>query len=68
MATSPHTPIPRITKWLQAKSGCELSEILGVNVTASSYQEVAERSLKWAKAGDSKALCFATVHMLMEAF
>ena len=45
-----------------------MSEILGVNVTASSYQAVADRSLAWIKQGESKAVCFATVHMLMEAY
>jgi N-acetylglucosaminyldiphosphoundecaprenol N-acetyl-beta-D-mannosaminyltransferase len=45
-----------------------LSEILGVEVTASSYEAVAKRSLEWAKRGESKAVCFSTVHMLMEAY
>jgi N-acetylglucosaminyldiphosphoundecaprenol N-acetyl-beta-D-mannosaminyltransferase len=44
-----------------------LGEILGVKVTASTYEEVASRSLEWAKRGESKAVCFSTVHMLMEA-
>jgi len=44
-----------------------LSEILGVKVTASSYQAVADRTLDWVRHGESKAVCFSTVHMLMEA-
>jgi len=45
-----------------------LSEIIGVKVAASSYEEVTQRTLAWARQGESKAVCFATVHMLMEAF
>lgn len=41
--------------------------ILGVNVVVSSYGEVIERSLAWAKHCESRVLCFATVHMIMEA-
>ena len=44
-----------------------MTEILGVNVTASTYETVAERTLEWAKRGESKVVCFTTVHMLMEA-
>jgi N-acetylglucosaminyldiphosphoundecaprenol N-acetyl-beta-D-mannosaminyltransferase len=44
-----------------------VGEILGVNVKASNYQELIDRSLAWAKHGESKAVCFSTVHMLMEA-
>jgi len=44
-----------------------LGKILGVEVTASSYEDVARRSVEWAKRGESRAICFSTVHMLMEA-
>jgi N-acetylglucosaminyldiphosphoundecaprenol N-acetyl-beta-D-mannosaminyltransferase len=45
-----------------------MSEILGVKVIESSYGEVAEKSISWAKRGESRAVFFANVHMLMEAF
>lgn len=45
-----------------------MKDILGVTVAASTYEEVAERCLAWAKRGESKAVFFANVHMLMEAF
>ena len=41
--------------------------ILGVNVAVSSYDEVVRRSLAWAGQRESRALFFATVHMIMEA-
>jgi len=41
--------------------------VLGVNVAASSYDEVVQRSLAWAGQRESRALCFANVHMIMEA-
>lgn len=41
--------------------------ILGVNVAVSSYDEVVQRSLAWAGEGQSRALFFAAVHMVMEA-
>jgi N-acetylglucosaminyldiphosphoundecaprenol N-acetyl-beta-D-mannosaminyltransferase len=41
--------------------------ILGVNVAVSSYDEVVQRSLIWAKERQSRALFFAAVHMIMEA-
>jgi N-acetylglucosaminyldiphosphoundecaprenol N-acetyl-beta-D-mannosaminyltransferase len=45
-----------------------MGEILGVKVAASSYEEAAEKSVAWAKRGDSRAVFFANVHVLMEAF
>jgi N-acetylglucosaminyldiphosphoundecaprenol N-acetyl-beta-D-mannosaminyltransferase len=41
--------------------------ILGVNVAVSSYETVVERCLSWAKARESRTVCFSTVHMIMEA-
>jgi N-acetylglucosaminyldiphosphoundecaprenol N-acetyl-beta-D-mannosaminyltransferase len=45
-----------------------MAEILGVNVATGTYQDVAEQSVAWAKRGDSRAVFFANVHVLMEAF
>jgi N-acetylglucosaminyldiphosphoundecaprenol N-acetyl-beta-D-mannosaminyltransferase len=42
-------------------------EILGVGIAISSYEEVVKRSIAWAAAGESRAVIFANVHMLMEA-
>jgi N-acetylglucosaminyldiphosphoundecaprenol N-acetyl-beta-D-mannosaminyltransferase len=41
--------------------------VLRVNLTASSYQSVVEKSLQWAKTRESRALVFANVHVVMEA-
>ena len=43
-------------------------QILGVDVAVSSYEKVIQQSLLWAEGRQSRALCFATVHMIMEAF
>ena len=45
-----------------------MSSILGVNVVASSYQEVTEQSVLWAQRRESRTLVFANVHVIMEAF
>jgi len=41
--------------------------VLGVQVAVSSYDEVIQQSLLWAKERQSSALFFAAVHMIMEA-
>lgn len=41
--------------------------ILGVNVAASSYDQVVQNSLLWAQQGQSRAQIFANVHVVMEA-
>ena len=45
-----------------------MGEILGVKIAASTYEEVAERSLAWARRRESRAVFLANVHMVMEAF
>jgi N-acetylglucosaminyldiphosphoundecaprenol N-acetyl-beta-D-mannosaminyltransferase len=45
-----------------------LRSVLGVNVAASSYKEIVQKSLRWAEERQSRALFFATVHMIMEAY
>lgn len=42
--------------------------ILGVNVVVSSYEETTEKCLRWARERQSRALFFANVHVIMEAF
>jgi N-acetylglucosaminyldiphosphoundecaprenol N-acetyl-beta-D-mannosaminyltransferase len=44
-----------------------LPDILGVNVAVSNYDEVVRHCTTWGIAGESRSVCFATVHMLMEA-
>jgi len=41
--------------------------VLGVHVAVSSYDELVRRSLLWAEQRKSRALCFANVHVIMEA-
>jgi N-acetylglucosaminyldiphosphoundecaprenol N-acetyl-beta-D-mannosaminyltransferase len=43
-------------------------DILGLPIVASNYKELAEDSLEWARQGQSKAICFVTVHGVMEAY
>ena len=45
-----------------------MREILGVKVTVSTHDEVVERTRGWAARRESRAVFFANVHMLMEAY
>ena len=45
-----------------------MPEILGLEIAATSYAETVERSLAWARSYESRALFFANVHVVMEAF
>jgi len=45
-----------------------MREILGVNLNGMSYLDTAEKSIHWAKRGESRAIFFANVHVVMEAF
>ena len=45
-----------------------MPEILGLEIAATSYAETVERSLAWARSHESRALFFANVHVVMEAF
>ena len=44
-----------------------MPSVLGVNVAASSYNEVVEKCTEWAKAGESRTVLFVSMHGLMEA-
>lgn len=43
-----------------------MPNILGVNIAHSSYDEVVKKCTAWAQAGESHAVFFAAVHMVME--
>jgi N-acetylglucosaminyldiphosphoundecaprenol N-acetyl-beta-D-mannosaminyltransferase len=45
-----------------------MRSVLGVNVAASSYEEIVQKSLRWGEERQSRALFFGTVHMIMEAY
>ena len=51
---------------------CELETptrpILGLNIATSSYGETVRKSMEWAQNRESRALFFANVHVVMEAF
>jgi N-acetylglucosaminyldiphosphoundecaprenol N-acetyl-beta-D-mannosaminyltransferase len=53
---------------LSQREGEPMREILGVKIAASSYEETAAKSVAWTKGGESRAVIFANVHVLMEAF
>ncbi|SRR5579883_3332681 len=67
-----------MTKLLGAKDATKLKPhaissvkhryILGMRVDATSYQDATQRVINWAKAGDSRYVCAANVHMVMEAY
>lgn len=42
--------------------------ILGMRVDGTSYPDAIRRVLAWARAGESRYVCVATVHMVMEAY
>lgn len=42
--------------------------ILGTLVDATSYEEVTDKIMVWASAGESRYICTANVHMIMEGF
>lgn len=42
--------------------------LLGMRVDATSYPDARSRVLGWARRGDSRYICVATVHMVMEAY
>lgn len=42
--------------------------ILDMRVDATTYNQVSRQILAWARAGAGRAVCCATVHMVMEAF
>ena len=44
-----------------------MPNILGVNITVSSYDKVVDMCTTWANAGESHSVFFANVHMIMEA-
>ncbi len=43
-------------------------KLLGMRVDRTSYPEAAERIAAWARAGESRAVCCASVNNVMEAF
>jgi N-acetylglucosaminyldiphosphoundecaprenol N-acetyl-beta-D-mannosaminyltransferase len=42
--------------------------ILGMRVDATSYEDAAIRIARWAKAGESRSVCIASVNNVMEAY
>ena len=42
--------------------------ILGLNIATSTYDETVRKSIEWAQNHESRALFFANVHVVMEAF
>jgi N-acetylglucosaminyldiphosphoundecaprenol N-acetyl-beta-D-mannosaminyltransferase len=43
-------------------------EIIGVRIHSTNYAAAASQVLAWARAGESRYVCAANVHMLMEAY
>jgi len=42
--------------------------ILGTRVSPTSYKKVANQVVEWAQKAESRAICIANVHVLMEAY
>lgn len=49
------------------RSGAVPATILGVRIDATTYAHATRTILDWARAGDSRYVCVANVHMIMEA-
>jgi N-acetylglucosaminyldiphosphoundecaprenol N-acetyl-beta-D-mannosaminyltransferase len=64
--TSPKRPL--VSSTTQLPEVLDVYAVLGVNVAASSYRDIVQKSLRWAEERQSRALFFATVHMIMEAY
>jgi N-acetylglucosaminyldiphosphoundecaprenol N-acetyl-beta-D-mannosaminyltransferase len=45
-----------------------MREILGVRISGKSYSDTSRKIIAWAEQSESKAVFFANVHMLMEAY
>ncbi|MEW6400369.1 MAG: WecB/TagA/CpsF family glycosyltransferase [Chloroflexota bacterium] len=43
-------------------------QILGVSLTSTDYESASQELIRWARAGQSRFVCAANVHMLMEAY
>jgi N-acetylglucosaminyldiphosphoundecaprenol N-acetyl-beta-D-mannosaminyltransferase len=43
-------------------------KLLGMRVDRTSYREAADRIAAWARAGESRTVCCASVNNVMEAF
>jgi N-acetylglucosaminyldiphosphoundecaprenol N-acetyl-beta-D-mannosaminyltransferase len=51
------------------KSSCHIKpRILSVNVHPTTYQKATDQILAWAKKIESRYICLANVHMVMEAY
>lgn len=45
-----------------------MTKVIGVRIDSASYLRATDQILRWAKAGGSRYVCAANVHMLMEAY
>ena len=52
----------------RARSRLQSRYILGMRVDATSYADAAMRVARWAKAGESRFVCIASVNNVMEAY
>ena len=52
----------------QSVASVKHRHILGMRVDATSYQDATQRVISWAKAAESRYVCAANVHMVMEAY
>jgi N-acetylglucosaminyldiphosphoundecaprenol N-acetyl-beta-D-mannosaminyltransferase len=46
----------------------ESRSLLGMQVHATSYTDAVQRIAYWARAGESKYVCEAPIHMVMESY
>ena len=47
--------------------GTYMPSVLGVNITASNYDEVVRKCTEWAEARESRTVVFADAHVIMQA-
>jgi N-acetylglucosaminyldiphosphoundecaprenol N-acetyl-beta-D-mannosaminyltransferase len=55
-------------KTLEGNEPMELRNILDLPIAASNYGDFIGEALGWARSRESKAICFVTVHGVMEAY
>lgn len=59
---------PRARHQTASPSGLPSRKMLGMRVDATTYAGATDLIVEWAERGESRYVCVATVHMVMEAF
>ena len=69
--SAPSTKSPFATKvrpFTREQTESRTAKIVGMRVNALTYERAVERFTAWARSGESRYVCVATVHMVMEGY